>query len=1625
MGSRDRVQPSENTVCCLDRFREQYTTVESFGRFLDDRSANVRREIERQGACRDLDSPPRNRSADLLDGHIDFVVGSFERMSRSFSSFDHVLTHGYRDVSLFLAVEDIEEQSAIITRIQQGVRLNFFVGIAHLKPTSTDRIVATTSQLELSADITNSYVFTTPILSTNVGGGFVKDISVSVSEVLHHASNSTTKFATIQVIVSPSFVIDRGSDANGVIPAKSLVVSSGIEKTSSQVLTYPCVDLYQGASKDFIDNLNQQQSWCAIQDPICAAAGPLLVDTGGYIQFTFPLPDNAWEKNIIQTENSLLPVILFIDFMLVVYDKEGKKIMTSLQTQTDLRTVNILRRCTETKQLSSNILDIIEIDMFLGLAGNESSYEKSVVQNLDITRNGTRRAGPVVLQRNISSKASNIMTMLFKGDPALFENDFAKRYTLSVEDIFSLHFLNEQKKTLVEQLIADGRAFTTINMLANDANSRTVMKLEPTAELLSYCPLHAKRGVFGCNARREIKARSLDFETNSITSLNSQRSEWTDVKSTAGREDVHLAYMRAGLWSQLHLGDSKYANELGYNHSKLMNEKHSLNSRYRSGFMIAPTIPWRKTEIDAETERDDNMLDLAQHMITTILVSLDTNFGQEFEATVELTVPCILSLTRQQVIEHQILIAAAYAQGANLDVVNVFVDIDSVVQVSSEMDRRRNLQQTETPTRESITEFNIIAGFAIANEGNAMAESTLFTQAIQTANSLKTRLILQAVNTALARKIPFYIHTVSILDTRKTVKAAKSRLRCYDNEDWEIEVTESIGIDLGYQNNLKMIGFVSCHGRRVRLRNVDGTFTEPANLDMHTANAMNMRGPMQDTDWNMVSRENVLEAASARQRGWMWWDFCAAPPRIAVHSPQFLQAWEDIKTQAASQCCVCKASPRIHMEKTSYIHKYTWPLRLEHENIYDMYTQTLHPLHSSSQDMLPSVFKINPQIRNFRLEYGSSAAQFDFTDSAFLPPSIWDVDEAGRTLFPNCDDAHWVSSRLGCTMCPINTYRRADVAVYPNTAEAYKRGGLCTHCPPNAVTGYLRSTLIDCLCAKGYYKATQQTTSIDCVICPPNTYKDTNSNVLGGCTPCPNGLQSRSGSIDLGKCVRPISIGELDNLVHIYTTILGLVYFQTSVQPGWSAPRAIDQDQTMLCVLVTAAGVSLDCGSGVYHNVYAVSPVTFGTQPNRLRSISMNSTTSAQILSFHGPLDATSRLRIVLTPAIGVDFFVNNIDRVDYKGRVKHISLFPRPGYMGPSPPGFVEQILSGMRWVRGIVLTTTLRVRILNTDLSKQDAGDDIYMVNFISSRRLNTANSSIDWHWIICGRKTSTNSSAYAFCRHEPDPDNPTEQNYVNPDVLDGSITRLNGDMCCQSCFHDYDWLPDCRLQHENPHRINMYDNTIEWVPFLRTQPPNASGSFYLYTFFTSGQSAACQSHNCNEAAIYRNMRLHLLEKRTMAWDNSIDFLPGTRFAYRIPITTYTSLPLYKNMLGFVAMNRIPRTVEEGIHVPYTLDRIYAGHTCRPTNANSIACTSPDTSITDTSSTTTALDNMYTPDMEDWIEKTPIMPYVYPDAYAKTFEINYCCKVTTPKFVRLTSAFCMNVSVFVSFVIMYAETS
>jgi len=98
-------------------------------------------------------------------------------------------------------------------------------------------------------------------------------------------------------------------------------------------------------------------------------------------------------------------------------DANGKQLITNLQTSTVLKRTSVLSRCTS-EAVEASIAEILTVDMFLGLVGEDEIFGDSLVKHLDVTRQTT----PSNMRRDISSKASNFMTMLHHDHTKISKN---------------------------------------------------------------------------------------------------------------------------------------------------------------------------------------------------------------------------------------------------------------------------------------------------------------------------------------------------------------------------------------------------------------------------------------------------------------------------------------------------------------------------------------------------------------------------------------------------------------------------------------------------------------------------------------------------------------------------------------------------------------------------------------------------------------------------------------------------------------------------------------------------------------------------------------------------------------------------------------------------------------------------------------------------------------------------------------------------------------------------------------------------------------------------------------------------------------------------------------------------
>jgi len=242
------------------------------------------------------------------------------------------------------------------------------------------------------------------------------------------------------------------------------------------------------------------------------------------------------------------------------------------------------------------------------------TFDSALVKNED----ATRQTNPQNMRRDISSKASNVMTVLVKDNATTFDEAYAREYILAVEDIITLHFLNADKLEAVRLLMDNGAAYTEVS--GTDSELST-MKFVPSDALLELCPLQAIAGRYGCVSRREVTARGID--SRATLSVNIAPNDATDLFNVS---------TKAGAWTSNLLGNSEYATQVGFNHSNIMNTRYNLNACYRRGFMISPTTPWRAREM--EVANIDLVIDLSQITITVMLMLFDANINDVYVSTV-------------------------------------------------------------------------------------------------------------------------------------------------------------------------------------------------------------------------------------------------------------------------------------------------------------------------------------------------------------------------------------------------------------------------------------------------------------------------------------------------------------------------------------------------------------------------------------------------------------------------------------------------------------------------------------------------------------------------------------------------------------------------------------------------------------------------------------------------------------------------------------------------------------------------------------------------------------------------------------------------------------------------------
>jgi len=872
-----------------------------------------------------------------------------------------------------------------------------------------------------------------------------------------------------------------------------------------------------------VDTVLSAQTWCALADDICSPIGPRAVGAGGQVYFIFPLENDIWSAQDLDPSNNF-PKSLYLDFMVNVRAADGQRSMTRVQTSTEIDSLSISRQCEE-EQVSSSIGDIIEVDMFLGLTEDEASFDASLVQGLDITRN----PAAAHMSRDVSSRAANMLTMLVKGTSSVFTPGYAAEYALEIEDMFSMHFLSKEKKNIVDQMIASDLAFS----MQPVPGSTNRLRLVPSDMLLQICPIHATRGEFGCVTRREIQERLHDSVTHPIVEISPAEFDADDS-----------SYNRSSEWLQTQLGGSEYVKDLGYQHSRVMAEKFSLNSRYRRGFMVSPTIPWRQAEM--ENEGISTSIDLAQQSITVVMVALDQNIGGVFEPVVQVAIPgIVLPLSSSEFSATvQADLESALADEAGTSAESVGVDGASIEPAPGGGGRRRVLLAVAG----EWVRFNVTVGFPVTDSASARELADNFVARLRNKQAEVLESVMRRyhyharahvrTNPPPARMLA--LERIPPLEDPDLLRSTEVQT-CRDDALFSMDLSSLIPATAS--RNGKFTPMATCSSRWLRHDAMNPVLT----YDSHMT-PVHARGPQGDADWALYTAVN--EQSSGTTRGysfamdsgqqhmhWLWWDMCGDAPHTGNVDAD---AWTRATDQFAQACCLCRRDYPVHSgNRKRYQHQYSWPVMLD---------GTLNLQHFD----LTRFWLVNPQLPSFRQV--PAVAAFS---SAHAPPAGWGVSASGNTRYMSCGPGFFLATFERCAPCQRGSFQPANSALE------------CTACPIYTTSLGGAATHGACVCVPGYTSF-----GAGCVPCAPGLFKTLHGN--GACSTCAAGLTSRAGSPAASNCQPPpASSGGTE--VHMFDPALGVL--------AYVSPLSATSIHNRRCAVVDG-GLSLSCPGELYSLLY-------------------------------------------------------------------------------------------------------------------------------------------------------------------------------------------------------------------------------------------------------------------------------------------------------------------------------------------------------------------------------------------------------------------------------------------------------
>jgi len=587
---------SKATACCLRQFQAAYRPNARLQTFLN---SPLYQDNVPQDYCENTqyfnDTYP---DSDVVyqdpenpeDGSTnDLVVGKIDGMPHSEVTLLETLDYTTRTFRVMLTLEedDLKQSGAIIEgNVGTEYSMVFFVGLANFKGMgggSGKSSVMASKNMQVRVNVTKSNVLTISSFGANQDP-LVSNVDMALTRI-----KVTDFFQPVKYLyyLRPMFIIPSNfgspEDAAGIVPISSIRVI----KTRGSALTTD-VNWKQACSSesgDFFWNssslktlVSNAQKQACVQSNLQICVPPM--NAKQVVEFGIALPEGFLTDADFDEPN---PLSIQVQFM--INAKDGNmltNVRSMLSMAIELTPFGYSKIC-ESMQASQNLADIIQGNVYIGVAENADQWNKNVLKKTNIDVPGTQPSNGFEFATVTVQGA--VMTFAAIGDSKFFEDGRNQDQFVNIHDMHTVHFLEplggkggpSPKFDAAIAMFHQGKAF-----LPKTDNVKRTTWLEPSSSLLNLCPRKPSPTSKTCLTRTDSTYKGSVLTKIADTVVEVRVNE---ASSVTNMQKMMSALMLDG-------ADTEYTRQVGRDFHQQLVTQLGLNNRYKRAYSVNPLINW-------------------------------------------------------------------------------------------------------------------------------------------------------------------------------------------------------------------------------------------------------------------------------------------------------------------------------------------------------------------------------------------------------------------------------------------------------------------------------------------------------------------------------------------------------------------------------------------------------------------------------------------------------------------------------------------------------------------------------------------------------------------------------------------------------------------------------------------------------------------------------------------------------------------------------------------------------------------------------------------------------------------------------------------------------------------------